>query len=108
MPNSLYYSITLLMYAGIIFLSCVVPKVDDLFELIAPVCVNCLAFIFPSVFYLKGRSKFKHLNSPEGQGKWVFSAYIQLGLGIIAFVLGMINAAHSFANEHGEEKEGEK
>lgn len=56
--NGTYYLVaTILFYVLIIIGSIFIPGVDEIFELVGVVCVNCLAFLFPSVFYLTASKK---------------------------------------------------
>jgi hypothetical protein len=69
MADSLYYLATISYYGLAVFGACVIPDVDIIFEFVAAVCINCLTFIFPSVFYLKARKMF-----PESQSSSILVA----------------------------------
>ena len=58
MKDIYYYVATILMYATIVTGSILIPSVDQIFEIVATISVNALAFIFPSVFYFIARSKY--------------------------------------------------
>ena len=52
MSNCLYYTATLSFFTTIVFGSCVVPNVDIIFQFVGAICSNCMAMIFPALFYL--------------------------------------------------------
>ena len=56
MSNCQYYTCTVLYFGLAMLGSCLLDQVDIIFEFVASISVNCLAFIFPSVFYLVGRN----------------------------------------------------
>ena len=47
-----YYGGTLIMYGTIVAGSIFIPDVKLIFEFVGLICVNCLSFIFPSLFYI--------------------------------------------------------
>ena len=59
MSDYWYYSGTIAYFGLIIIGSCFIPSVDEIFEFVGVICVNCMAFLFPSFFYLKA-SKLYH------------------------------------------------
>ena len=58
MKDSYYYASTLLYYSLMVVGSCLIPSVDEIFEFVGVICVNCLAFMFPSTFYLTASSRY--------------------------------------------------
>lgn len=54
-----YYMATFVYFALVVAGACVIPAVDEIFEFVATISVNALAFIFPSFFYLMARKKYK-------------------------------------------------
>ena len=58
--NKIYYPVTLLYFGLMILGAIVIPAVDIIFDFVGAITVNCVAFIFPSVFYLLARKVFKN------------------------------------------------
>ena len=58
MNDSYYYMATLILYGVSVLGSCVIVNIKPIFEFISVICVDCLAFVFPSVFYLIARRIF--------------------------------------------------
>lgn len=58
MKNSWYYGCTLTYFMLCVLGSCFIPKIDVVIEFVAVICVNCMSFIFPSVFYLKASKRY--------------------------------------------------
>lgn len=59
MPDSTYFIATITLYCLTVLLACIIPDVDVIFEFVATISVNCLSFIFPSVFYLMAKNKYE-------------------------------------------------
>ena len=90
MPDSIYYLSTISLYSLTVLLACIIPDVDVIFEFVATISVNCLAFIFPAVFYLMAKHKYRNQHDKVSV-HLVRCAYLQLAMGILAFVAGMTN-----------------
>ena len=57
--NDVYYYVGTIFYYGLaVFGSCVIPAVDEIFEFIGTICVNCIGFIFPAIFYLSASRRY--------------------------------------------------
>jgi len=101
MKDSYYYSSTIIYYALIIVGSCLIPSVDEIFEFVGVICVNCLAFMFPSTFYLTAVKRYHKNNSAllnpavTKRNKCLeATAYFQIAFGIVVFCAGMFNNIH--------------
>lgn len=100
-----YYTITIIFWAIILIGSTFIPSVDEIFEIIGVVCVNCIAFLFPGVFYLVASKRYheKHgraatLAKFEPGEEYIprnkvleFCAYLQILGGICALIAGLYN-----------------
>jgi len=120
--NDFYYYIGTLLYYGVAVLgSCIIPSVDEIFEFVGTICVNCMGFIFPAMFYLTASKRYYAgreglLNGHKDALELSITtskvernllleniARLQLFLGMIAFVLGMFNNIYGLINhESGE------
>ena len=81
-----------LIIAGSIFIS----DVSTIFEFVGLVCINCLSFIFPATFYIfANRYFYRNLKLTDSYIEpnycLIGSAWLQLIMGVIAFLLGLIN-----------------
>ena len=116
-----YYSGTLIYFGLTILGSCVIPDVDIVFEFIGTICVNALTFIFPTMFYLMAKRKFKDripilnkfIDDEQSSGMrrsncWSFlddekfltiCCYINFSIGCVAFVAGMTNNIYGIIDE---------
>ena len=70
MQPKYYYSITILFWGLILIGSVFIPSVDEIFEIIGVVCVNCIAFLFPGFFYLSASKKYHASNRTETLSKF--------------------------------------
>lgn len=102
MKDLYYYSATLIYFIAAILGACFIPEIDIIFEFIASITVNFMGFILPSMFYIKAdsmqRKKRENLvgqhndEQPYQTNKVLLaSAYLQLLLGLGAFVVGITN-----------------
>ena len=97
MSDCIYYTASVTLYGLSVFGACVIPDVDVIFEFVASISVNCLAFIFPSVFYLMAKKKYGS-QYDEVSTFLVICSYLQFLLGIVAFVAGMTNNIYGIVN----------
>jgi len=58
MSNTAYYVTTILYFTLTVVGACLIPSVDIIFEFVGVICVNCMAFMFPAVFYLTAAKKY--------------------------------------------------
>ena len=103
MNDFYYYSGTIIYYGVAVLGSCLIPSVDEIFEFVGTICVNCMGFIFPAVFYLAASKE--HFGSRSEIIKRISGSSVpqlrsvgleriakcQICLGIMAFLLGMFN-----------------
>lgn len=107
MSNCYYYLATILYFGATVAGSCFIPSVDEIFEFVGVICVNCLGFIFPAVFYLVAASRYRKLY-PHSKRRTCLeaAAWIQLIFGILVVGFGMFNNIYGLIHPHkGEHKE---
>jgi len=106
--NFLYYTSTCMFYGITVAGSCLIPSVDEIFEFVGVICVNCVAFMFPSIFYLTASRRYHAHRTQLVEGFGGDSStqkikrnkcleaccYAQITIGAIAFVAGMFNNIH--------------
>ena len=57
-----YYVSTIIFFTVTVIGACVIPSVDIIFEFVGVIGVNCMAFLFPAVFYLTASKRY-HKNA---------------------------------------------
>ena len=62
MSNLYYYIATIILFALTLVGSCLIPDVEIIFGFVGTISVVLLSFIFPSVFYLMAKNKFKRVD----------------------------------------------
>ena len=105
-----YYFATITFYVLAIAASCIIPDVDLIFEFVGVICVNCMAFLFPGVFYLTASKRYfakkrttsnfmPEVNELKRNKCLEFTAYVKIFAGIIVLVAGMFNNIHELLEE---------
>jgi uncharacterized membrane protein (DUF485 family) len=74
MSDLYYYIATIFLYALTLLGSCLIPDVKIIFEFVGTISVILLSFIFPAVFYLMAKNKYKRIDvinqfNPSNQDK---------------------------------------
>lgn len=59
MKDKYYYGATLTYFFIIVFGAITIPSVDTIFEFVGSICINCLSFFFPGIFYLFANWRYK-------------------------------------------------
>ena len=99
--NFLYYTSSLSFFGLTVVGSCFIPDVDIIFEFVGAICVNCMAFIFPAVFYLTATNRIQKEMGSKAPPRRKFlecTAYLKLVLGTVAFCAGMFNNIYGIIN----------
>jgi len=91
MKNVYYYSATLILFGLQILISIFVNDVTAVFDFVAAIAVSCLGFIFPSVFFLTASKRYLKDGHKKSYGYERFLSYLNLFLGIVAFILGILS-----------------
>lgn len=102
MNDCYYYFATIGFQAVVVFAACSIPHVDIVFNLVEVICVNCICFFFPALFYLIAAHKKqvrnenqrllgKSINDIPRNKTLEWCSYITFILGVIAFTLGAID-----------------
>lgn len=114
MSDFLYFTATIIFFVLQVAGSCFIPSVDLIFEFVGVICVNCMSFLFPSIFYLTASKKYhanrintlKSFNSTSDWGVikrnkcLEMSSYVHIVLGVICFFAGMFNNIHGLVSKH--------
>lgn len=58
MSNTIYYPVTILFYAVIVFLGILIQDIEIIFNFVGAISVSCVAFLVPGYFYLVACEKF--------------------------------------------------
>jgi amino acid permease len=112
MKSIYYYAFTLVYYVIILAGAIFIPKIDTVIEFVGVICVNCMSFIFPSMFYLsasknyqKNRANLVKNFSPDFEGlvqkrnmTLEVISYATLGMGAVYFVIGFYNNIYGIVN----------
>ena len=59
MSSFYYFTATIIYFLLTVAGSCLIPSVDEIFEFIGVICVNCMSFIFPASFYLSATTRYR-------------------------------------------------
>lgn len=102
-----YYSATIIMYVLVVLGSIFIDNVSLIFEFVGLICINCLSFIFPAMFYIYANKQYyKNLKITdafiEPNMTLIGTAWLQLLIGVVAFVLGMINNIKGIIDDHNK------
>ena len=105
MNDCFYYFATIAYQALVVFAACSIPHVDIVFNLVEVLCINCICFFFPAIFYILAANKKQKRDASksilskagdEPRNKTLeICSYITFILGVIAFVLGGIDYYNS-------------
>ena len=84
---SIYYTVTLLLFALETGLGATLPDVDIVFNFIAAIAVSCLGFAFPALFFFKAESLYYKEKLAEGNRIHRKCAWLHIVLALVVFGL---------------------
>lgn len=87
MNQTLYYALTISLFVTEMICACFVPDIGVIFDFVAALSINCLAFILPGVFYVRISGMYSQkVGKNHGILKCVAWFYIIFGIFSTVFV----------------------
>ena len=86
MSDNVYYPVTVCSVLFLAVTACLIPNVEVVITLISGLCVTCISFFLPGVFYIMSSNKIEKKEGTQPNPQLKVSAYLQLLLGACVLV----------------------